>query len=447
MKRIGFAVVPGLLLVLSACAPMPIPTATLFTPTQPPSLTATAMQTNTPTATSTSTPTVAATETTPTATLVASPSAVLLSYEHNPRALLIEADVSGGAATAPDDMHVPRWRLYGDGLVVFAGESAPLSSGLDAVVRVGHLSDSEIQNLLAYLNQVGFFSLEDSYRPRPAPDDAPTAHVTVYLSKAKTVSVYAPDSEGTPQNFSDAMARITQTVPADAQTITPTDAYLESTDAGSVSNFGAKDTLGDFSVAGVRLADAIEGITVSGSAYSQASALIARTLPATLFREGDRVYRVRFAPNVPRSVHLSDWVGSILEAPREFEGRIVEIVGYFRGADLYGEARGDPPVTRSDWVIVDDTGAMWVTGAAPPGLDPSSRADAWNVVRLTAKVVYVRLGVSHLEARRVEILSPSAPTPTATVAITSTATITPTRAVTTTATITPTRIVTATVAR
>ncbi len=386
-------------------------------------------------------------------------------YERNPRALLIEADIFGGDTHTPRDMHVPTWRLYGDGLVVFAGESAPLSSGLDAAVRVGHLADSEIQSLFAYLDQSGFFSLNEAYAPRPVPADAPTATISVYANKVKTVRVLAPEAETTPRGFADALKRITWTIPADAQTVAPTDAYLEALDAGPASSLGAKDNLTDWSVSGIRLADALDGVTISGAAFAQVSALLASKLPLPLFREGDHVYRVRFAPNVPRAVHLSDWVGVILDAPREFDGRVFEIVGYFRGWNLFGEVSGNPPVTRSDWVIADDSGAVYVTGAPPPGLDPSSRADAWSVVHLTAKVVYVRLGVSHLEARRVEVLSRSALAPTPTSAVSSTATITatravsptivgttsatplaPTRTVTAMASTTPTRTVTATVA-
>ncbi len=375
-----------------------------------------------------------------TATPAPSPTATPFVYERSPRALLIEADVTGDAAIVPEDRHVPLWRLYGDGLVIFAGDSAPLASGMDAVVRVGHLSETEIQNLLAYLSGVGFFALNDAYAPRAAPVDAPAARITVFLGKAKTVQVSAPGSDGTPQNFSDALARLTQTVPADAQTFAPTDAYLESTDAGPVSNFSAKDALGEWAVAGVRLADAINGITISGSAYTQTSALLAKDLPSTLLWDGDRVYRVRFAPNLPRGMPLSDWVGTILDAPREFDGRVFDIVGYYRGANLYGEAAGNSPVTRSDWVIADHSGAIWVTGAAPVGLDPSARADAWSAIRLSARVVYTRLGVSHLEARRVEILSRSASTPTAA----ATVTLAATRTVTATVSLTPTRSVTAT---
>ncbi len=448
MKRAILACV--LFLFVSACAPMPVPTETLVTPTwtpMPAMATPVSMQTMTVTPTVDAVPTIenlGVPTTTPPAITTTT-----VAYDHNARAMLIEADVYGGSTAPPSDMHVPIWRLYGDGTVVFAGARASLSTGLDANVRVGHLSESEIQSLFAYLNQMGFYALENSYAPSPAPVDAPTAHISVFLNKVKTVSVFAPDSESTPQAFSDAMNRITQTIPADAQTFVPTDGYLESTYAGAVSALGAQDVVSAWSISGVRLADAINGIKVSGRAYTRVSQLFAANLPVTLYDEGNRAYRVRFAPDVPRAAHLSDWVGILLDAPREFDGRTFEITGYFRGWNLFGEASGTP-ITRNDWVIADNTGAIYVTGAAPQGLDPSSRADAWSVIRLTARVVYVRLGTSHLETRSVQILSRSAPTPTSTVVIapsttiTSTVSVTATRTVTPSLTVTPTQTVTAT---
>lgn len=405
-------VLASLLFILAACAPMPIPTAS-----PPQTDTPQALPTALPIHTTTPLPTATATETilpTSTPTLTPTPVTTPVAYARNPRAILIEADIAGGLAPAPRDAHVPKFCLYADGFLIFAGEPAPLSSGLDAVVRTGYLSDAQIQNLLAYLREVGFFALNSFYQPRPTPTDMPTARISVYLDQVKTVQVYAPGFQGTPQNFSDALERILKTLPADAQTFAPTSGYLLATPAGTTSDLAATANLGEWANVGIRLADATDGVTVSGRSYTVIAALIARTFPNTLYREGERVYRVRFTPNLPRAVHLTDWLSAILDAPREFDGRVFEIVGYYRGWNVYGEARGSPPVTRSDWVIADASGAMYVTGAAPRGLNPSSREDAWTVVRLVAKVVYVRLRTSYLEARRVEILPSVSPTATPT---------------------------------
>jgi hypothetical protein len=404
-RALALAAIALLTLALVACTTRPIPTTTLATPTP--------ARTSTPTPTATPTPSMTPTETaTPTLAPLTSPtlSATQFPHERNPRAILIEADVWGETLAGLRDAHVPLFRLYGDGFVVFAGANAPLTTGLDAVVRTGRLSEGEIQGLLAYLNQIAFLNLKEYYEPRPKPADAPTAYISVYQNKAKTVSVYAPSHDSTPQAFSDALKRILLTIPADAQSFSPSNGYLQATDAGPVANFAAKDNVLDWTITGVKLADAASGVTISGGAYAQMVALRADKPTVTLFREGDHAYRVRFEPKLPRAVYLSDWLGMILNAPREFDGRIFDIVGYYRGWNLYGEARGNP-VTRNDWTIADDGGAMYVTGAGVRGLDPSSRADAWSVVRLRAKVVYVRLGTSYLEASRVENLTPETPTP------------------------------------
>ena len=101
--------------------------------------------------------------------------------------------------------------------------------------------------------------------------------------------------------------------------MTPADGYLVSQVAGSAADFRSAVFQTWPTEVGIRLADATDGVTVSGSAYSNIAALVARTSVNTLYREGDRVYRVQFSPNLPRAVHLTDWIGTILEAPREFE--------------------------------------------------------------------------------------------------------------------------------
>jgi hypothetical protein len=437
MKR-GLCFLAMIVFATMGCATVPVPTRTMATPTIVASAIVTPAFTPTlvPRVTETLSPSISVTEpatrtltTTPTIAQTFTP----VTYDRNPRAVLIEADVIPRNLSVPMDMHVPVFRLYGDGLVVLAGERALLASGLDASVRVGHLNESEIQSLVASLNQTNFLSLKDSYPARSAPIELPSASISVYLNKAKTVRVDALGYEGTPQLFSNLLAQITQTIPSDVQLFIPTDAYLETTDAGAASNLNANDKLNDWTIPTIRLADAIDGVTISGAMASQVAALVSRNLPSMLYREGDRAYLVRFSPNLPRAVHLTDWLGPYSDAPREFDGRTVEIVGYYRGWNTFGEATGSAPLTRNDWTIVDNSGAMYVTGAHPPGLNPSSRADVWSVVRLTAKVVYVRLGTSYLEAKSSQVLLRSAPmpTPTSTVTITPTLTSTTTRVATT----------------
>ncbi|MBI5648919.1 MAG: hypothetical protein HZC40_00475 [Chloroflexi bacterium] len=424
------------LFIATACAPIPVPTTT-------PPHTSTPRRTASPQPTfiareptATQTPTRESTRTlTPTLTLTPMP----LTFERNPRAILIEADVAN-LATMPRDAHVPVFRLYADGLLVFAGESASRATGLDASVRVARLSDSQVQDLLTALDRLGFFALKDFYEPRPKPSDAPTARISIFLNRAKTVQVYAPDADDAPKIFTAAFDVIQQAIPADAPTFLPSEGFLIATPAGTTSELGASVNPSEWKNSNIRLADADDGIAIFSNAFASVANQIASAYPNVLFREGERVYRVRFAPTLPRAPHLSDSVATILNAPREFDGRQFDIIGYFRGWNVYGEARGNPPVSRNDWVIADANGAMYVTGAMPRGLDPSSRADAWTVIRLRAVVNYVRLGTSHLEARRVEILQTviATPTPGASLTPTPLATRTPTIALAT-ATRAPTR--------
>jgi hypothetical protein len=445
---------------IGSCRPMPVPTSdptgtatpSLTSTGTPPPVKPTVALTETPAPTPT-TPvlplpndsklTVAAVRIPTSTAVLVKPTAVqtLIAYDRNPRAILVEADIVGGLAPVPREAHVPLFRLYADGFVVFAGEQTPLSTGLDAVVRTGYLAETDIQQLLAFLRDSGFYGLDAYYEPKPVPADLATGHITVNLNKAKTVQVYAPGLQNTPKAFYDAFGSILHSIPETSKTFAPNEGYLVALPAGAVSDFRSKDILAEWSpTVGVRLADAADGSTVSGSDYGNVVSLIARTWPNSLYREGERAYRVQFSPQLPRAVYLTDWVGTILQAPREFEGRAFDIVGYYRGSNLLGEARGNPPVTKSDWVIADGTGAIYVTGARPSGLDPQSRADLWSLVHVHGVVAYVRLGTSYLQARTVEVLARSQPEMAVSPTPTSTLTPTATRTLAATATRTPTAL-------
>jgi hypothetical protein len=101
---------------------------------------------------------------------------------------------------------------------------------------------------------------------------------------------------------------------------------------------------------------------------------------------------------------LSDLVATILSQPDSYLGQQVEIVGYFRGWNLLKEVKGSSPVTRSDWVIADQSGAIYVTGIIPPNLDPASLQDMDKLVRLVATVGQNQNGV-YLQAVSVEVIS------------------------------------------
>lgn len=107
-------------------------------------------------------------------------------------------------------------------------------------------------------------------------------------------------------------------------------------------------------------------------------------------------------------LNLTSVIGSILSSPTGYVGREVAIVGYYRGWDLLGEAGTGPPVTRSDWVIADSSGAIYVEARGSfdraLSLNPSSREDTTKVLRLAGIVRVNSRGQPYIEPRKLEIV-------------------------------------------
>jgi len=99
-------------------------------------------------------------------------------------------------------------------------------------------------------------------------------------------------------------------------------------------------------------------------------------------------------------------IGFIIAEPSAFEGRGVTITGYYRGWDLLHEANITPPVTRSDWVIKDMTGALYVNANSeakvPEGLNPASLPDTDILLMVTGTVRVTPGGQPYIEATGIE---------------------------------------------
>ncbi|MDP2916455.1 MAG: hypothetical protein Q8O16_00835 [Dehalococcoidia bacterium] len=54
-------------------------------------------------------------------------------------------------------------------------------------------------------------------------------------------------------------------------------------------------------------------------------------------------------------------IGAIKQNPPAYDGQMVKISGQYRG---WEGGHGSSPITRSDWVIMDSTGAIYVTGGS-----------------------------------------------------------------------------------
>lgn len=86
-------------------------------------------------------------------------------------------------------------------------------------------------------------------------------------------------------------------------------------------------------------------------------------------------------------------IGQILGNPTGFDSRSVTISGEFRG--WRGPCRSGPPVSRSDWMINDASGCLYVHGPLPTGLDASrpggEKVTVTGVIRLNRGNPYLDL--------------------------------------------------------
>jgi hypothetical protein len=105
---------------------------------------------------------------------------------------------------------------------------------------------------------------------------------------------------------------------------------------------------------------------------------------------------------------------ALVTHPDKQEGRLVRVVGQFRGRNLFGDLPSSSERSRSDWVIKDDLFAVWVTGKKPKGsgweLDASLKRDTGHWIEIIGRVeskgpiVYLRA---------VRVMQAAAPKPTA----------------------------------
>jgi hypothetical protein len=118
-----------------------------------------------------------------------------LSYPAEADHLLIEADTAGGLVPpAYAENHIPAFRLYGDGRVIWTDREGPQMS-----VWQGYLPPEKIQDLLAWMAEEGYFRMKDFYTVENPPTDLPTQCIRVNLEgESKSVCEYF---DGAPEAF------------------------------------------------------------------------------------------------------------------------------------------------------------------------------------------------------------------------------------------------------
>jgi len=90
-------------------------------------------------------------------------------------------------------------------------------------------------------------------------------------------------------------------------------------------------------------------------------------------------------------------IGDIRRVPIAYEGKVVTIEGKYQG---WKGGFGSPPVTRSDWLVQDATGWLYVTGK-PAGLDPLG--DIGRPIKVTGLIMVTKDGEPYLYAQEIEI--------------------------------------------
>jgi len=91
-------------------------------------------------------------------------------------------------------------------------------------------------------------------------------------------------------------------------------------------------------------------------------------------------------------------IGEIRAAPTLYEGQTVTIEGVYQG---WQGGYGSPPVTRSDWLLEDNTGWLYVTGEPAGDLNPLD--DIGRPIKVTGQVELTEEGEPYLVAEEVEI--------------------------------------------
>lgn len=91
-------------------------------------------------------------------------------------------------------------------------------------------------------------------------------------------------------------------------------------------------------------------------------------------------------------------IGEIRAAPTLYEGQTVIVDGVYQG---WQGGYGSPPVTRSDWLVEDAAGWLYVTGKPAGDLDPLG--DIGRQITVTGQVKLTEEGEPYLVAEEVEI--------------------------------------------
>jgi hypothetical protein len=95
-----------------------------------------------------------------------------------------------------------------------------------------------------------------------------------------------------------------------------------------------------------------------------------------------------------------------------WDGRVVRVVGKFRGKNVFGDLPAKSERHSGDWVIKDEVYAVWVTGRKPKGdgweLDASLKRDSGKWIEVVGRAE-TKGGVTYLRALELALVGPPRP--------------------------------------
>src|SRR5262245_610790 len=103
---------------------------------------------------------------------------------------------------------------------------------------------------------------------------------------------------------------------------------------------------------------------------------------------------------------------TLVTRPGRYDGRLVKVVGQFRGRNLFGDLPSQSQSGRSDWVLKEELFAVWITGKKPKGdgfeLDPTLKRDTGKWLEVAGRVE-TRRGATYLVAQSVVLTTEPGP--------------------------------------
>jgi hypothetical protein len=100
-----------------------------------------------------------------------------------------------------------------------------------------------------------------------------------------------------------------------------------------------------------------------------------------------------------RAVEGKITIQKILKNPAEFANREIALEGAFQG--WKGRCEDSNPLTRSDWILKDETGCIYVSGRIPSGV--STTDPRGEVVVLSGTLKVKEGGKPYFEAKEVRL--------------------------------------------